>query len=76
MHDSGEPPLSSHDARLEMLETKVAFQEDTIQQLNDALVRQQARIDQLQGMLMMLADQLQSGQDEGTQMIEPPPPHY
>ncbi|HAR31711.1 MAG TPA: hypothetical protein DCR65_09295, partial [Gammaproteobacteria bacterium] len=33
--------------RVEELETKAAFQEDTIRELNDALVGQQARIDQL-----------------------------
>jgi SlyX protein len=69
-------PVSSHDARLELLETKVAFQEDTIQQLNDALVGQQARIDQLEALLRVLAEQLRAGQEPEAEIVEPPPPHY
>jgi SlyX protein len=68
--------VSSQDARLETLETKVAFQEDTIQQLNDALVDQQARIDQLELLLRVLAEQLRSSQEPEAPIVEPPPPHY
>jgi SlyX protein len=68
--------VSSQDARLEILETKVAFQEDTIQQLNDALVGQQARIDQLELLLRVLAEQLRSSEEPETPIVEPPPPHY
>jgi SlyX protein len=68
--------LSSDDPRLEILETKVAFQEDTIQQLNDALVAQQNRIDRLAAMLEVLAEQLRTVQEPDSPMAEPPPPHY
>lgn len=64
------------DARLEALETKVAFQEDTIQQLNDALVAQQQRIDQLEVLLRVLAEQLRTAQEPAEELVEPPPPHY
>lgn len=68
------------ESRLEALESKVAFQEDTIQQLNDALVGQQARIDRLQAemeaMALMLAEQVRGGAESGAVLVEPPPPHY
>ncbi len=62
-------------ARLEALETKLAFQEDTVQQLSDALVAQQSRLDRLQARIEMLTEQLRAG-DEGDGPPEPPPPHY
>ena len=70
------PPVSSRETRLEALETKVAFQEDTIQQLNDALVGQQDRIDRLEAMVFMLAEQLRAGEEPDAELVEPPPPHY
>jgi len=68
--------MSIDDPRLEALETKVAFQEDTIQQLNDALVAQQHRIDQLEALLRVLAEQFGTSQEPTEQLVEPPPPHY
>lgn len=64
------------DSRLEGLETKLAFQEDTIVQLNDALVAQQARIDRLEARIDLLTEQLRTLGDEGEDGTEPPPPHY
>jgi SlyX protein len=68
--------MSSHEARLEDLETRAAYHEDTIQQLNDALVRQQARIDQLESMLRVLVEQLRAAEETEDPLDEPPPPHY
>jgi SlyX protein len=62
-------------ARLDAVETKLSFQEDALQQLHEALVAQQARIDQLESMLKMLAEQQHPG-DAGSLTAEPPPPHY
>lgn len=63
-------------ARLEALETKLAFQEDAVQQLSDALVAQQARIDRLEAQLAMLSEQLRTQQESAGAAPEPPPPHY
>jgi SlyX protein len=64
--------------RLAELETRVAFQEQTIQELNDVVTRQQAEIDSLSRgyetlklQLLELAPSLVASRDE-----EPPPPHY
>lgn len=61
--------------RMEALETKLAFQEDALQQLSEALIAQQARIDRLQAQLALLAEQLAAGADDGAEGDEPPP-HY
>lgn len=67
---------SENDAtRLDALETKLAFQEDAVQQLSDALVAQQGRLDRLEARIEMLTEQLRRG-DDGDEPPEPPPPHY
>lgn len=72
-----ECPLSSRDLnRLEDLESKLAFQEDTLHRLNEALVAQQARIDQLEAVVRSLAGRLEASLEGGAEMPEPPPPHY
>ncbi|ANF26615.1 hypothetical protein CXF92_21835 [Pseudomonas sp. Choline-3u-10] len=63
--------------RITDLEARLAFQDDTIQTLNDVLVAQQRTVDRLQAQLGMLArrqEDLQSRMEgEGD---EAPPPHY
>lgn len=63
-------------ARLESMETKLAFQEDAVQQLSDALVAQQGRIDRLEARLAVLTEQIQRQAAEGARPSEEPPPHY
>ncbi len=59
------------------LEARLAFQDDTIQTLNDVLVAQQRTLERLQAQLALLArrqEDMQSRMDgEGD---EAPPPHY
>jgi len=64
--------------RLAELETRIAFQEQAIQELSDVVARQQAEIDRLSRanetlrlQLLELAPSLVAGRDEET-----PPPHY
>ncbi len=49
-------------ARMDELETKVAFQENTIEQLNQALIEQQFIIDKMQLQLRYLAQKLKDVQ--------------
>lgn len=63
--------------RIADLETRLAFQDDTIQALNDVLVAQQAAVERLQAQLKLLArrqEDLQNG--GGIEGEEAPPPHY
>ncbi|MFI8481499.1 SlyX family protein [Pseudomonas sp. NPDC078700] len=65
------------EGRVVELETRLAFQDDTIQSLNDVLVEQQKRIEYLQLQVEALAKRQQelTGQFEISQDDEPPP-HY
>lgn len=65
------------DERINELESRLAFQDDTIQALNDELVVQQRLIERLQVQVAALAKR----QDEvssqfGLAESEAPPPHY
>ncbi len=68
----------THDQeRIDALESRLAFQDDTIQQLNDALIAQQVRIDLLEAEMRRLIDELRGGVT-GVQIIpaDELPPHY
>ncbi len=68
-------------AQIAELEIKLAHQEDTIEQLNDALVAQQFKIQGLEKKLDLLLDLLKelksSGGGEGSaETMHEVPPHY
>ena len=60
------------------LESKLAFQEDVVQSLNDELHEHQKSIEKLQRQVMLLAEKISQGTDSGILRLdeEPPPPHY
>jgi uncharacterized coiled-coil protein SlyX len=61
------------------LETQLAFLEDTVSNLDAALVAQQRALLELQGQVRMLHQQLKEQGariDEAGGTVEPPPPHY
>ena len=64
--------------RIEHLESKLAFQDDTIEQLNQALTLQQQDLDKLRHQMCLIINRMKemvvsqvASQGEGT-----PPPHY
>lgn len=65
-------------ANLTELETKVTFQEMTIEELNQALIQQQFAIDKLQIQIKHLAEKLANSKQSNiaSQAEETPPPHY
>lgn len=65
-------------AALAELETKAAFQEQTIEELNQALIHQQFALDKLQNQVRQLAEKLQgvAGSQVASRAEETPPPHY
>ena len=73
-------PLSRRDMdqRLEDLETRLAFQDQELQSLNDVIIRQQQQIDQLVAQVSLLKDKLQDLAPSlvVAQSEETPPPHY
>ncbi|AHL74886.1 hypothetical protein CH92_07105 [Stutzerimonas stutzeri] len=63
--------------RITDLEARLAFQDDTIQTLNDVLVAQQRTVERLQAQLGMLARRQEEIQSRmGGEEDEAPPPHY
>ncbi len=68
---------STQDQRINELEARVAFQDDTIGALNDALVTQQIKIAQLEKSLELLIGRYrEAGAEPEPPTFEEPPPHY
>ncbi len=64
--------------RLTELETRLAFQESTIDALNDAMTKQQFQIADLEKNMKTLKTQLKTLAQPlvASEHEEPPPPHY
>lgn len=65
-------------SRLDTLETQLAYQVETIEDLNQTITAQWKQIDGLSRQLAMLMDRVQEAEARaGTSAApEPPPPHY
>ena len=68
------------DDRINELEARLEFQDETIARLNDEMVVHQRRVFQLDKTLKLLIEQIQGkvfeAQDSMDPKDEPPPPHY
>lgn len=63
--------------RLEELETRQAFQDDTVQTLSDVLYEQERQIERLQLQMQALLRRLDDLQGQvGVSEEDAPPPHY
>ncbi|PHM74541.1 SlyX family protein [Xenorhabdus kozodoii] len=70
--------LSEFERRFEQLESKLAYQEATIEELNQEVIKQQIETDRLKEQLKLISERLKNHQ---TSIIAPlseetPPPHY
>ncbi|KJG14106.1 SlyX protein [Photobacterium aquimaris] len=65
-------------SRLDELEMKLAFQEQTIDELNDALTKQQFMIDRMEVQLKFMVGKVKGMQTSNMadESEETPPPHY
>ncbi len=68
--------MSGIEERIVELESRQAFQDDTIQTLNDALVEQQKLIERLQVQVQALAKRQEEVSPYSSSQDEAPPPHY
>ena len=67
------------DKRITELEIKVAYQEDTIQQLDRVICQQQDQIDSLKKQMTQLIKNAQQATEEGRNLLSDSkevPPHY
>lgn len=63
--------------RLEQLESQVAFQEDTIDQLNKLITEQNQELALFKRHLKLLAQRIDQAPGPGSeQVVDEPPPHY
>ena len=63
-------------SRINDLESQLAFQEDTINELNEVIVQFQRRMDKLNSTVNLLIEQVQSSTEINPSSVEPTPPHY
>ncbi|UXN71927.1 SlyX family protein [Devosia neptuniae] len=68
--------MSDFAERLEALETRIAFQDQTIEELNATITAQWRVIDGLTRKLTTLEEQMRSGSQIADPSTEAPPPHY
>lgn len=69
--------MSDIEKRVMELEIKNAHQEDTIEQLNQIIIKHQTNIDNLVRHMEQLQNKLSSLQQSNSKETpEPPPPHY
>ena len=63
--------------RLDALETRIAYQDETIEELHTALAAQWQEIDKLRRDMALLEAQVREAASPGDSGLpEPPPPHY
>jgi len=63
---------------IEGLESRNAFQDDVIEQLNSELAVHQTQISELRSQLELIANRIKDAtpQQDSQLSVEPPPPHY
>ena len=68
--------LTSLSDRVDRLEERLAFQDDTIETLNRTITEQWAKIDALTRQLAVLNERLQEAESQMPRPANEPPPHY
>ncbi|WP_407644931.1 SlyX family protein [Devosia rhizoryzae] len=66
----------AEDERIEALEARIAYQDQTIEELNQSITEQWKIIDLLTKKLSTLEEQVRSGSYIADPASEKPPPHY
>ena len=68
--------MTTKSERIDALEAHVAFQDDTVRQLNDALVAQQGRLDRMQAELEQVVNAMKAWNEPSPPPGDERPPHY
>jgi SlyX protein len=62
--------------RIQILEEKFEYQDQTIEALNDVIIEQQAQLDSLEDKIRRIEALFTAIEDSPSGGEEPPPPHY
>ena len=62
--------------RIDLLETRLAFQDATIETLNETITEQWLKIDALTRQLASLSERLKAAEQRAPGAADEPPPHY
>lgn len=62
--------------RIDALEIRLAFQDETIEALNQTITAQWQQIDSLTRQVVALNERLQEAESNGPGATDEPPPHY
>ena len=62
--------------RIDLLETRLAFQDATIETLNETITEQWRKIDALTRQLANLGERLEAAESRAPGAANEPPPHY
>ncbi|HEY2211341.1 MAG TPA: SlyX family protein [Bradyrhizobium sp.] len=62
--------------RIDALETKLMFQDETIETLNKTITAQWLKIDALARQVAALSERLQEAETHAPSSADEPPPHY
>ncbi len=62
--------------RIDLLETRLAFQDDTIETLNKTITEQWLKIDALTRQFASLSERLEAAESPVSGAANEPPPHY
>ncbi|MGO4572482.1 SlyX family protein [Microvirga sp. 2TAF3] len=70
--------IEALNTRIDALEMRIAYQDEIIEDLNEAVVAQWKQIDALTRQSASLIDRMQEAENRAnaTSRPEPPPPHY
>lgn len=68
--------LKTLSERLDALETRLTYQDETIETLNATITSQWQQIDRLTRQVSSLADRLQEAESNSGGISNEPPPHY
>ncbi|MET0856984.1 MAG: SlyX family protein [Telluria sp.] len=66
----------SNEDRFIDIEIKLAHHEDMVESLNEVVIQQSRRIDQLEGMVSQLAEHIRNNAQSGPNPVNDIPPHY
>lgn len=74
--DTRTPDIKTLAERIDLLETRLTFQDETIETLNKTVTQQWVKIDALTRQLANISERLRAAEAQAPGATNEPPPHY